>query len=155
MPQMLGRLGELKIRDLKTVCLSWIICLNEFFYTWRQLMPTGADWLVWSALVGFGGLKSALVSSRSGGDLLEQRNRTSSIVICFLRHENTQWSIGWSLSGLSMLRKCLGRKITENSVVFFPYSDKGPGCRIITKKGHRDQVIRRTYVHTSVNEGQT
>ena len=36
-------------------------------------MPTGADGLVWLASVGFGGLGSALVGSRSGGDLLEQR----------------------------------------------------------------------------------
>ena len=36
-------------------------------------MPTGADGLVWLASVGFGGLGSALVGARSGGDLLEQR----------------------------------------------------------------------------------
>ena len=36
-------------------------------------MPTEADGLVWLASVGFGGLGSALVGARSGGDLLEQR----------------------------------------------------------------------------------
>ena len=44
---------------MKTMDVSWIICLNIFSHTWSRLMPTGADGRFWSVSVGLGRLRSA------------------------------------------------------------------------------------------------